>query len=305
MTMDFAPKPIGYPVSSRLDLLDSEMTQTFLDFMFGYLNFENRHRIILRGTGEKGTPREGEFVEPIALKPNQLEAVQHHVERWVQWDAASYILPAVCWGDKATEENIALMPCVVVDIDKGDTDKALEHASLHMGRPHMVVQSGGTTETGSRKVHAYWRLTEPTDRCKDVGAVQHMLALKIGGDPAFGRITQVIRIPGSLNLKNREENQCAILAFENDQADYELDELIQAACCGARGDRRMARTRLGWTPEGDGRATGARQVLSHGGGQEEQPGDVKHGPDAATGAVRDARGCDGAGQLQGRRGELQ
>src|SRR3546814_14927079 len=65
----------------------------------------------------------------------------------------------------------------------------------------MVVYSGGTTDSGHPKLHVYFALTEPTAETARVGRLRHVLAGKCGGDPAFQRITQIIRVPGTVHAK--------------------------------------------------------------------------------------------------------
>lgn len=207
----------------------------YLDMVFGYVDqhADSMTCIALRGTGEKGTPREGVFIEPIIVAGIEsqfdIDRIYGHVQRWSLHGCASFIVPAAidmaAMGDhKATEERVRLLTTIVVDIDKGDTTAALAHASKHLGTPTMVVHSGGTTETGAPKLHVYWRLTEPSDRVVAIAAARKVLALKLGGDPSFGRSTQVIRLPGSVYGKNGVAKPCAIADMSN--YEYDLGEIL-------------------------------------------------------------------------------
>ena len=212
----------------------------FLDMTYGYC--EARHgddafaySIVLRGLGEKGTEAEGVFNEayastPIA-SPFDVDLIFAHMQRLAKYGHAVFIVPAcvapsALSDKKATEERILLFTVLVVDIDKGDTEAKLAYAVKHLGPASMVVHSGGTTEEGKPKLHAYWRLTEPTDQIAKVAAARKLLALKIGGDAAFGRCTQVIRLPGSVYGKNGVAKPCCIVAQST--AEYELDDLLAA-----------------------------------------------------------------------------
>jgi RecA-family ATPase len=60
----------------------------------------------------------------------------------------------------------------------------------------------------------------------EIAAARRVLALKVGGDTAFGRSTQVIRIPGSIYGKGGVTRLCAIA--ERNGYEYDLDELLTA-----------------------------------------------------------------------------
>jgi hypothetical protein len=216
----------------RADLND------YLDMVFGYADpgEENfAYAIVLRGLGEKGTDGEGVFNEVQVMPPLTgalaVDMIYGHVQRYSLHHRASFIVPALVSpralsDGKATEDRILSLTTVVVDLDKGDTAGKLAHAAKHLGTPSMVVESGGTTETGHAKLHVYWRLSEPCTDVALVAAVRKELALKLGGDPAFGRCTQVIRLPGSIYSKNNVERPCRIT--ERSHYEFEIDTLKDA-----------------------------------------------------------------------------
>lgn len=206
----------------------------YLNFIFEYVADDDTC-VALRGTGEKGTAGEGAFIEPIIVpaivSQFDVDRIFGHVQRWSAHGRASFIVPAAidaaALSDRhATEDRIRLLTTIVVDIDKGDTAAALAHAVKYMGQPSMLVHSGGTTETGAPKLHAYWRLSEGSDRIADIAAARKVLALKVGGDPSFGRSTQVIRLPGSIYSKHGVTRPCAIV--DRTSYEYELTDLLAA-----------------------------------------------------------------------------
>lgn len=206
----------------------------YLEMVFGYVEDDDTC-IALRGTGEKGTAAEGKFIEPMIVPgiggQFDIDRIFGHVQRWSAHGHASFIVPAAMdaaalTDHKATEDRVRLLTTIVVDMDKGDTAAKLAHAGKHLGQPSMVVHSGGTTETGHPKLHAYWRLSEASDQIQAIAAARKSLALKLGGDPAFGRSTQVIRIPGSLYGKGGVQRPCRIEHMS--KYEYELDELLAA-----------------------------------------------------------------------------
>lgn len=206
----------------------------YLDFIFGYIEADNIC-IALRGVGEKGTDGEGDFREavacPMPTSSFDVDRIFGHIQRWSQYGRASFIVPAAIDGaalsDKhATEDRVRLLTTIVVDIDKGNTAEKLAYAQRRLGEASMVVFSGGITEAGAPKLHAYWRLSEASDRIAEIAAARKVLALKVGGDSAFGRSTQVIRIPGSVYAKGGAQKPCHIANRTN--YEYDLDDLLAA-----------------------------------------------------------------------------
>jgi hypothetical protein len=210
---------------------------TYLEMLFGYMepgeeNFA--YAIALRGVGEKGTSGEGGFIEAQIVPPlqsqTQVDLILGHVQRWSAHKRASFIVPAAVApsalsDNKATEDRILQFPTMCVDLDQGETEKALAHAVKYMGQASMVVHSGGITAEGHPKMHVYWRFSEPSSFVSRIAQARKQLALKLGGDAAFGRSTQVIRLPGSVYSKNGLERPCWIASQSS--AEYESGENLQ------------------------------------------------------------------------------
>lgn len=206
----------------------------YLDMAFGYVEPDGVC-IALRGTGEKGTAGEGDFIEPVIMPSMKsqfdVDRIFGHVQRWSLHGRASFIVPAAidaaALQDRhATEDRVRFLTTILVDVDKGDTAAKAAHAEKHLGRASMIVHSGGVTETGHPKLHLYWRLTEASAQVARIAAARKNLALKLGGDPSFGRSTQVIRLPGSVYGKGGVAKPCKIDSFTGDE--YELDDILDA-----------------------------------------------------------------------------
>src|SRR3546814_11045217 len=90
----------------------------------------------------------------------------------------------------------------------------------------MVVYSGGTTDSGHPKLHVYFALTEPTAETARVGRLRHVLAGKCGGDPAFQRITQIIRVPGTVHAKGGIARTVSIAQHDR-KREYDLEDLAE------------------------------------------------------------------------------
>jgi hypothetical protein len=184
-----------------------------LDLLFGR---EATGFVNLRGIGEKGTAREGVFREDIFLEPAALgwerfvASVVFHATRWGQHDVATFIIPCTLKEDRGTAENCDVFRTICADFDTGDTDAKLAYADEHFGEPSMVVLSGGTTDEGKAKRHAYWFIA-PTSDVASVVKARDAIARKVGADIQFGlgvdgnpygRAHQPIRLAGSVHGKN-------------------------------------------------------------------------------------------------------
>ena len=188
--------------NARADLVDMDQVTAYLNLLFGNVNWAETPFISLLGIGEKGTGGEGKFRERkwVDMRwPFAGSQIREHLTRWAQWEAAAFIVPAAFRAESkdVKEDKIEALTAVLVDIDSGDVPEKLEHAAEWLGDPSFVVRSGGKTETGADKIHAYWLLDELGDPAT-VAAMRETLAVKIGGDPSFKRLTQVIRMPGSV-----------------------------------------------------------------------------------------------------------
>lgn len=156
----------------------------------------------LRGVGEKGTANE-KFSESIETHHSNL---RRHFERWTMNSAGCFVVPAYIRPDaplSPKEEDIEAFTSVIVDLDDESTAPKAEHfLRTILGPPSIVVASSGP---GSAKRHLYWLLDEPTegaDEVRRVASIRKYLAELVGGDAAFGRVPQIIRIPGTVNGKN-------------------------------------------------------------------------------------------------------
>ena len=193
--------------------IDSSAIAKHLQLLFGR---KAQGFICLRGIGEKGTEREGIFREDIFLEPAKLGfaglvgSVSNHAARWGSHNVATFIVPCTLKAERGTAENCDVFLTACADFDTGDTDAKLEYAEKYLGPANMVVLSGGTTDEGKPKRHAYWSI----DSSHDVGNVVSMrdaIARKCGADiqfgigvesNSFGRAHQPIRVAGSIHGKS-------------------------------------------------------------------------------------------------------
>lgn len=201
-----------------------EMIEQYLEALFGY----TEGWIALRSfpeAGKQGKPslRWIGNDEKAASTVYQFACEAHQAGR------ACYLIPGtVSENGKAGSADVMQMGTVLVDIDTGDTKAKLEHLSKHIGKPSMVVASGGVTEAETPKLHVYWKLSEAA--CEDdvitVCRLRELIALKVGGDTSFKSAHQPIRIAGSVYHKTVEPRLVNIQ--ETGGYEYHLGDLAEA-----------------------------------------------------------------------------
>ena len=201
---------------------DESQVREHLSFIFGNVDFQPGAYVCLRGIGEKGTAQEGAFREEFFFEPatdqNWVNAAVEHCRRWGQHAVASFIVPCVLKAPKATSLNVSQFTTVVADFDAGNTDERIAWVAEHIGVPDLVVESGGTTEAGTPKRHAWWKI-EPTADIEGVINLRHAIAEKAGGDlmlgrgvksNPFGRSHQPVRIAGTIHGKGGTAKPCRV-----------------------------------------------------------------------------------------------
>jgi len=171
--------------------------------------------IALRGlpeTGQRGMPLL-RWVDPkgqrvpspsrvIPMRQIVGEAVQDFVEKCDEQGLAAYCLPGFVgrYGG-ASNEDVARFNTVCVDFDSGIIPINISRAAEVLGKPTLVVNSGGTTGDGHAKRHVYWTVTGEWRTVERMVALRAAIAAAFGGDAAFARPMQIIRIAGSVHRK--------------------------------------------------------------------------------------------------------
>jgi hypothetical protein len=217
-----------YPIKENGALYDERQAEEYLAMLFRNVDWRPGQVFSILGIGEKGTEREGVLRDRHIIAPSFPGMIHGHLRRWAEWHGAGFIVPAVLHpaaverGDVKLD-MIAALTAIILDIDSGDVSEKAKWVTERLGRPTMVVASGGKTEAGKLKAHLYWLLSEPCDNVERVAALRKMLAAKVGGDQSFGRATQVIRIPGSVHAKHGVASVCHIL--DRCDAEYDIDDL--------------------------------------------------------------------------------
>ena len=109
-----------------------------------------------------------------------------------------------------TAANCKHLPALFVDIDaKNGNDPHVALADFAL-KPTLTVRSGS-----GANVHVYWKLREPLDvDDDDPTPLLRRLAFRLGGDIASAEVARVLRIPGTLNHKNRPARDVTVETFD-------------------------------------------------------------------------------------------
>ncbi len=199
---------------------------TYLDVVFSYCDgFIPLRGFMDNGQGFDGKPNNTWMG---ADKNDLVDAVYN----WSAFSAgqgmAAYLIPCTVANHGEAHAVECLQSQVLVcDIDNGEIPTKLAHAVRYIGTPTMIVESGGKTAEGFDKVHAYWKIEEAVDgqHLKTLTALREWLASKIGADMSFKRISQPIRIAGSVYHKNARSRLVTIRA--HNPIEYRLDDLVE------------------------------------------------------------------------------
>ena len=205
---------------------DLAMIGLYADVVFGHCE----HWVPVRALAEKGgadRPPHTPFIEA----DRNLAAKLETQALWAA-DAgmALFVVPGtVLHPGEAKAGDVVQTQVILVDLDHGDIAAKRDHLARHLGEPTLEVASGGITEDGQRKLHLYWKLTEPAtdDDIATVCRVRHMIAGKVGGDPSFRSAHQPIRVAGSVHAKSGTPRLVAVLHHR--QLEYELRDILAAA----------------------------------------------------------------------------
>lgn len=211
---DAAPTPDAFGVEP-----DPEQIAAFLDVVVGYCE----GLIPVRGFVDKGQGFDG---RPHNIWIPADATVTEKMATFANWawreGAAVYVIPGtVAAQGEARAADVQQMQTVVVDLDTGDITAKLAHLRHYLGRPTLVVESGGRTPEGRDKLHVWWRLNEPVEGA-DVAEVCRLrgeIAAKVGGDTHFRSAHQPIRVAGSVYHKGGFQRIVRIA----EQADHEVD----------------------------------------------------------------------------------
>jgi P4 family phage/plasmid primase-like protien len=201
---------------------DPEMISRFLDVTLASL----QGWMAVRAFPEKGAPDHAPRLtfHPLADDADQL--LRGDAEIAARQGLATFVVPgSVKSAGSAKADDVTAIRTIIVDLDHGAIEEKRDHLVRHLGHPSLGVASGGVTGDGEERLHLYWSLAAPAlgTEVARVCELRHLVALKVGGDPAFRSAHQPIRLPGSVYRKGGVERIVTVLADPGTL--YNLDEL--------------------------------------------------------------------------------
>lgn len=203
-----------------------EMIGIFADVVFGYCE----HLVPVRALAEKGEEDRPPHTPFMAADADLAEKLVTQAEWAADSGMALFVIPGTVLNPgEAKAADVVQTQVVLVDLDAGDIAAKRAHLARYLGEPTLEVASGGVTPEGQRKLHLYWKLTEPAeaDDVASVCRVRHMIAGKVGGDPSFRSAHQPIRVAGSVHAKSGRKRLVEVLELR--PFEFDLSELITAA----------------------------------------------------------------------------
>lgn len=143
-----------------------------------------------------------------------------HVLLAAPYGIGTFMCPALLNDRKANDKSVQCLVSVCADFDKGNPKKNLDNLISQLGtRPTIIALSGGTTDEGFPKLHAHWRLDKPCYEPWKIAYIREQIAKRYGADESFKRISQVIRLPGSLYDKTNKSTYTEIIEHNNKNMD--------------------------------------------------------------------------------------
>lgn len=200
--------------------------QAFLEMIFGYCEGYVAVRM-LRETGTSDAPPRSLY---LPIDGTTSDRIAQEVAPAAKNTRGLYVVPcSIRKPGNAKAENIFQTCVIPCDLDHGDIAAKQAHLERHLGPASMVVLSGGVTEDGAAKRHLYWRLTESCSEgdLEKVLAIRKHIVVAVEADDAFKRLTQPIRVAGSVHGKRGVKSQVRIEAMT--AREYDIDELLVAA----------------------------------------------------------------------------
>ena len=107
-------------------------------------------------------------------------------------------------------DGVERVECLWADCD---TDEALAALDRFEPPPSLLIASGGLTDTGQRKLHAYWRLAMHVD-AEEADAALKRLQRHLGSDSRCAEPARVLRPAGSTWRKDGEVRPVELVSVD-------------------------------------------------------------------------------------------
>jgi putative DNA primase/helicase len=216
MAQETVPQPVAP---------DAVSIAAYVEVVFGYCD----GWVAVRALAEKGANDRPPHT-PFVVADKELASKLAVQAGWAnETGMALFVVPGtVAAPGEAKAEDIVQTQVVLVDLDHGDIAAKRDYLLRHLGAPTLEVASGGITPEGQRKLHLYWRLTEPAEgeEITKVCRLRHAIAVKVGGDPSFRSAHQPIRVAGSVHAKGGIRRAVEIL--KRTDIEFDLRDLAEA-----------------------------------------------------------------------------
>ncbi len=212
--------------SNEVVCIDEQMVEKYMDMLFEYCD---GGYVALRGFPDKGGQDTSQNLPFYKVDEENIhDLCIKFVKEQFECHGAAYVVPCT-FKEKgnAKNENVSETQVILVDIDDGEIQRKYEHLRRHLGEPTLIVQSGGVTNEGEKKLHLYWKLSEAIsgEDLETVREIREKIAIKASTDTSFKRLSQPIRIAGSIYQKNQENKLVTIQEYSNKE--YELSDLLE------------------------------------------------------------------------------
>ncbi|WP_186150771.1 phage/plasmid primase, P4 family [Burkholderia gladioli] len=150
-------------------------------------------------------------------KYGTLEQLKPVLVDWSSQGLEAYMLVPTTSGKGHGNSHIQHTWALAVDFDKGLP------AEIRADSP---VAPTFLIETSPARYHAVWLLNQQCEP-DEARRANFLLAMRLGGDPAFARKGQLVRLPGFANRKY-EDHTVRLVPGYNRREPYEFPELMEA-----------------------------------------------------------------------------
>ena len=145
---------------------DREALITYLDVVFGYLEGQFPFRGFAdNGSGYNGKP----YNEWVDVNQDDLVNIVYNMAHYCAKNGtAAYCIPGtVAKRGQAKADDVVQTQVLVCDIDGGNIAEKLAHAAMRLGRPTLIVESGGRTDDRTRPPRTSFERCLTTFPCPD------------------------------------------------------------------------------------------------------------------------------------------
>lgn len=155
--------------------------------------------------------------------PSQLQEAVDHAWAESERGRSAYYCAHLLTKERRVKDNAAQVVSLWGECDGAEL-------------PNGDLKPTAAVESSPGKFHVSYRLTEPLTP-KTAEALNERLAADIGADPSGFDLSQLLRVPGTINYKYPERPEVKVIGLDGSRAytPAELDELLSAPSENGRG----------------------------------------------------------------------